>query len=336
MELELHRITPGQKEFQEFLDLPKEIYPEGSQRFQSGNDPVVINLEACYLIRKDNKNVARFALYINPKLEYEGMKTITFGSFECIENEQIALQVIGLIEKRAKELGFDFLLGPMEGSTWNNYRFSDHNRLPNFLMEPYHHDYYSSWFKNYGFEIIAEYYSNRDTELKVVSEDLVKAEKHFNSLGIHFRTFDLENAEEELKKIARFCNLAFQNNFLFTPIKEEDFANKYLKFLKYFDPELILIAERENKEVVALIFNIQDHNNKEQKSLIIKSLARLKDKDLKGIGAFIVYKTYEKAIEKGFESVIHAMMIKENSSVDLSEKYHGEDYKSYSLFGKKL
>ena len=203
-------------------------------------------------------------------------------------------------------------------------------------MEPFHHDYYASFFEDFGFKSIADYISNLDRELKFEEETIAKFEKIYKDKGAQFRNLDLSDLECELRKIARFNNDAFSKNFLFTPISEDDFVKKYTQYKDYFNPDLIWIVEDENSEIQALSFSIKDYLNQQEESLIIKSLARRSNSPYRGIGAYLIHKTYQLAKEQGYKSIVHALMLKDNASVNISEKYDGGDYKSYSLYGYEL
>lgn len=332
----LQRFLPGDKDYHFFTDFVKELYTPDSQRFLRGNDPVRTFLEGCYLLVKDGRPVGRFAVYENPQLKYDDQVACCIGSYECVNDLEISQRLLSEAVKRAKELGYSYLLGPMEGSTWNNYRFSDHNDFPNFFMEPYHHAYYANQFKAFGFSVIGEYVSNIDEEVLVPNKDIDSFEEYYKARGAQFRFLRMDDLENDLRKIAHFSNDAFQHNFLFTPIDEEDFVKKYLSIKDYFDPALVMIVEDEHNEIEALSFSIKDYNESRGKSLIIKSLARRNDSKLRGIGAYLIQKTYQLARDNGYDNVIHAMMIKDNASKKISENYHGADYKSYSLFGLEI
>lgn len=332
----LHRLLPNDKDYHLFDDFIKKLYEPNSQRFLRGNDPVETYLEGCYVLQKGDETVGRFALYENPNLKYKDQLACCLGSYECAKDSEISHELLSSATKRAKELGYSYLIGPMEGSTWNNYRFSDHNKYPNFFMEPFHHAYYSDQFKEFGFSIIAEYVSNLDEEVTVPEKDIDAFEEYYKARGAQFRFLCLNDLENDLHKIARFSNDAFQHNFLFTPINEDEFVAKYLRIKNYFDPALVMIVEDENDEIEALSFSIKDFNESRGKSLIIKSLARRNDSKLRGIGAYLIQKTYQLARANGYDNVIHALMIKDNASKKISENYHGSDYKSYSLFGMEI
>lgn len=334
--IKLHRYLPDDSDYHFFTDFVKELYAPNSQRFLRGNDPVPTFLEGCYLLEKDGETVGRFALYENPHLKYKEQLACCLGSYECVDDTEISHELLISATKKAKELGYSYLIGPMEGSTWNIYRFSDHNQYPNFFMEPFHHAYYPDQFKEFGFSVIAEYVSNLDEEVNVPEKDIDSFEEYYKAKGAQFRFLRMDDLENDLRKIARFSNDAFQHNFLFTPIDEDDFVTKYLRIKNYFDPALVMIVEDENNEIEALSFSIKDFNKSRGKSLIIKSLARRNDSKLRGIGAYLIQKTYQLARANGYDNVIHALMIKDNASKKISENYHGANYKSYSLFGLEI
>jgi len=335
-ELTILRTFPGSENYNLFEDLPKQIYEENSPRFILGNDPVEVYLEGCYVLLKDGIAVGRLAFYENDKLKYNDEKVCTIGSFECVNDQELSRYLLSHAVELAREKGYSQIIGPMEGSTWNNYRFSNHNKFPNFFMEPYHHDYYTELFEAFGFKPIANYTSILDNELLIENDEISKFESFYKEKGACFRKLDLSNLESELYKIARFNNEAFSDNFLFTPIAEEDFVKKYLSYQKYLNPDMIWIVEDENGTIQALSFSIKDYMNTKEESLIIKSVARRKDSPYRGIGAYLAHKTYQLAKEKGYSSLIHAMMMQENASVAISEKYTQMDYKSYSLYRYEL
>jgi hypothetical protein len=335
-ELTIIRTYPGEANYELFEALQKKIYPLGSQRFVLGHDPVTQFLEGCYVLMKGNVPIGRFAFYENSQLFYKNETACTVGSFECLNDIECSDFLLNFAIKLGQEKGYKHLIGPMEGSTWNNYRFSHNNQTPNFFMEPFHHDYYPNMFENAGFKSIAQYISNIDTDLTFDESQIKAFESTYKKKGANFRKLDMDNLETELYKIAQFSNKAFKENFLFTPIQGKDFVEKYSALKTFFDPELIWIVEDENLEIHALSFNIKDHLNKEDDTLIVKTLARRKDSKFNGIGGYLGQKTYQLAKEKGYKQLIHALMSQDNSSVVLSEKYNTIPFKSYALYSFTL
>lgn len=335
-EFEIMKVEDGTAEESLFSTILKELYPKGSQRFTFGNEPQAKDLMGKFILLRNGRVIGRFALYTPENLFYHDENAACIGSFECINDANSATHLFEFAKNTVKALGFKYLIGPMEGSTWVNYRFSEDNSQPNFFLEPYNHTYYNQLFLQHGFSQIATFISNLDDSLHCDKDALQKEEENYHSKGAIIRNIDMQNLRSELIAIAEFCNEAFSSNFLFTPIDPTIFADKYEQLSALFLPEHIWIFEDFQRDIQAICFNLKDYNDPEGKTLIIKSLARKKDSKFKGIGNFLANKTYCAAIDAGYDKIIHAFMIVENKSVGLSEDRDGRAYKNYSLYGIRL
>lgn len=335
-EYQLLKTMPGDTQYTLFQGLPIKLYEKTSPRFQLGNDPVLKHLEGCYVLLENKEPLGRVAFYENPGLRYKGLPAACIGSYECVQDNEASNALLDFTKELAKSKSYSWLIGPMEGSTWNNYRFSLHNNAPNFFMEPYHHIYYNIQFEQAGFEKIAHYISNLDHTLHYQEDTLQKFEKHYTAQGAVLRNLHMDDLESELKKIAELSLLGFAENLLYTPIAIEDFVAKYSKLGQFFDPRLIKIAENEQGEMQAFIFGVKDFLDTTGKTLIIKTLMRRQSSPYRGIGSYLAGKLVQTAKELGYKKVIHALMIKGNASVVASKKYEVEEYKSYALYGLQL
>lgn len=334
-----HMIThtkPGEAEFHLFENFPNEIYSDDSIRF---NLPENINteyLECCYVISVDGKPKARAALYTNPFLKFEDRKSFCIGNFESVNDDAVAEALLNYISSQAKQLGAAYLIGPMNGSTWDNYRFSKHHDHPNFFLEPYHHLYYNKLFTKSGFKPVANYFSGLDTKLRFNLPRVIERKEELQKAGMRLRNINLDDFEYELKRLFEFNALAFQKNFLYTPISWETFYMKYSKTQKVIDPNFVILAEDEYKNIIGFFFCVNDLLNSHEKSLIIKSIARHPDEKWSGLGHVIGDEIIKRAANTGYKSVIHAFVCEQGTSVSISKNYLGEIYKSYTLYGKEI
>lgn len=336
MSYELLKTPYKSTNYELFESLVQQLYPENSPRHTFGFDPITTYLLDCYVLKKDEEIVGRFALYNNPNLYYQGKHAATIGSYECVDDKEIASELLTHAKRIAKQEGFEYLIGPMEGSTWNNYRFTDDSSEDVFFMEPYHQAYYPEHFIQFGFDKIGSYFSNIAHPISYDSDSLDKMEIAFQEAGMQLRTINLENLAVELEKIADFCNAAFEDNFLFTPIPKKDFVAKYIRFKKYFDPDFIFISEDATGKMNGLFFPIKDYCDETGKRFVLKTMARLKDAPFRGMVEYLGQKTIKKAIEKGFTTSIHAFILNDNVSVEMSKRFSGKPYKSHSLYGMEL
>ncbi len=333
---EIIETKPGDTDFYLFKDFPKEIYPLG---IISSNPEEIIDgeiLHSCYILMQDNKVCARAAVYNNPHLFYENKKALCIGNYESINNENVSSELFSYVLTDAKKCNADFLIGPINGSTWNNYRFSLHHNHPNFFLEPYHHLYYNGQFLNAGFNIIAKYFSSIDTSLNYDESNVVMLENQFKHSGVTFRNIELNNYYHELEKLYEFNTISFSKNFLYTPLSKEKFIKKYSETKNIIDPDFVIFAEDEKQNLIGYFFCVNDLLCTKQKSLIIKTIARHPDKKWKGLGHVIGNMIYRQAVKKNYASIVHAFMNEKGTSTTISKNFYGDVYKNYVLYGKEI
>lgn len=278
---------------------------------------------------------ARAVLYNNPYFKHNGKKTACIGNYECFNDLSFSSHLLNAIVEDAKNLGFEYLIGPMNGSTWDDYRFSLNHDSPTFFLEPYHHLYYNDQFSNFGFGPVAQYVSGI-SDCTNYKETEPSAFESFYKNGLHVRPVNLDSYDCELKKLYDFSLIAFKNNFLYTPISFEYFKEKYAAAKKIIQPDFFQIAEDAEGNIVGFMFCVDDLYNKKEKSLIIKTLARMPDEKWKGLTKItgdIVYKT---ARDKGYKTIVHAFMHQHNASTSVSRNFKGVVFRKYILYGKEL
>ena len=336
METKIIHTKPSDAGFQLFEELPRLIYPEGSLRFRETENINTDFLNACFVLLVNEVPQARAALYFNPGLAYKGMKTACVGNYECVDDRLIASQLIEFVVSEAWQNGAEFLIGPMNGSTWDNYRFSTHHDQPGFLLEPHHPLYYNQQFTDSGFKEISHYISSKDKVLKCDYPDVLKKEKELADAGVAIREIDLSDFEGELKKLYPLVISAFSDNFLYTQVDWETFRKKYMQAAQIISQEYVLIAEDREGNPIGFIFCYDDLYNQREKSLVVKTIARDSDKKWTGLGQVMANRILRLLKEKNYQSLIHAFMIQDGTSIPASRKFHGAHYKNYALYGKKI
>ncbi len=330
------KLKHGDNHFNLFENFPKEIYPADSLRFKVPESMNEEYLEACFMLIKAGRVHARAALYNNPHLKYQHKKAFCIGNYESVNDKESAHALLRHISSQAKKGGAEFLIGPMNGSTWDSYRFSVHHNHPHFFLEPYHHLYYNEHFSNSGFDIIGRYFSSIDTEAKSDNPALLKRENELKVAGVTFRNINLQDYEKELEKIFFLNAVAFNSNFLYTPISKEQFIKKYAETKGLIDAEFVIMAEDAEGNLIGYFFCINDFYKKEEKTIIVKTIARHPDKQWTGIGHVMGNMMYRKVIEKQYKTIIHSFMYQEGTSTPISKNFYGNSFKSYVLYGKEL
>lgn len=327
---------PNQSTFEDFIHVPQHIYPSNSPRFRTPDIVDPTNLQGCYTLFDGKKPAGRFSLFTPSNLNYQDRKVAYIGHYECVENERISIELINLAKEKAKEAGAEYLIGPMDGSTWHTYRFATDYDNPLFLTENHHHLYYTEQFEKAGFKPIVKYVSQIKDNLSINEEKTAAIEEKFRSQGIIFRHIHMDTYEDEMYRVCEFCQEAFKRNVLFTPIDPKIFVAKYRNLSSVIDPEFVQIAENGQGKIVGLQLSVPNHYAPEKHQLISKTTARAPQSQYKGVAHVLHEKMVKKAIEKGYTSVIHAFMFENNRSRVVSDAMGFKPYRTYQLFGMNI
>jgi L-amino acid N-acyltransferase YncA len=334
--MELVRTSPGDSHYHWFENFLPVIYPENRLPYLRGKNAHADFLQGQYLVMNSGMAVARFAIYNNPWLNYKNLFSVSIGQYECIEDETVSTFALNEATNIARALKASFVIGPMNGSTWDTYRFTDAFDQPLFLQEQEHPLYYHAQFSRAGFEVIAKYNSSIDRSFTRNQHHVLLREEELTQEGLRIREIDIHRYEEELTRLHPFILEAFQRNFLYTPIALPLFLKKYLEVKPMVNAKHVLIAEDAAENIVGFIFCYDDLYNTTEKSLVIKTIARKMDAQWKGLGHILANRIIDTAAAENYQSLIHAFIIENGTSAEASRNFAGEVFKHYSLYAKPL
>jgi len=228
-------------------------------------------------------------------------------------------------------------VGPMNGNTWRSYRLvTDPGTEPPYFMEPENPAFWPDIFLSSGFSCLAEYSSSMVRDLTRSDPRFPRALERLTQQGIHIR--NLENFEEDLRKIYEVSVIGFTKNFLYTPLPEEAFLAQYLPYREKIRPEFVFLAEQGGKPV-GYLFAIPNYaealRGERIETLIGKTLAILPGRAFAGLGVVLVEMLHRRARQAGYSQVIHALQNEANQVRNLSSAF-GDIIRKYSLFSRLL
>lgn len=249
---------------------------------------------------------------------------------------------VNLLNHAAAELaarGCTLAIAPIDGNTWRRYRLlSDRGTEPLFFLEPDNPDEWCGQFEEAGFGAIAQYSSALANDLTQVDPRLETVEHRLSSAGVTIRPLDLDQFDAELERIHALSLVAFQRNFLYSPISQAEFLVQYRQVRPYVQPELVLLAEQES-QLVGFLFAVPDllqaQRGETVDTVIIKTVAVLPGRIYAGLGNVLVARVQAIAYALGYRRAIHALMHDANNSRNLSSRY-ARSIRRYTLYAKKL
>ncbi|MCY6382999.1 hypothetical protein [Hoeflea prorocentri] len=224
--------------------------------------------------------------------------------------------------------GFEALLGPMEGDTWHSYRaVTESDGSPAFLMEPTSGDHDVAALGEAGFDQIDHYVS-----MRVATKNAIGTEPE-NPDGIDVVNWDGESPEAFFGEVYDFSVSGFAANAYYKPITREAFLGLYMPYVPFLRRELIFFARAPGNRLAGFLFGIPDYSQgPDTKTAILKTYAS----GQRGVGHLLADAFHRKALETGFDTVIHALMHADNVSRERSRMHGAEVFRRYTLFGRVL
>ena len=241
--------------------------------------------------------------------------------------------------RRLAVKGCSQVIGPMDGNTWRPYRLiTKRGHEPIFFLETDNPDTWPMHFITSGFKPLKTYYSSFATDLSCPQPKIHLLNERLMKEGITFRRIKLDRFEDELRRLYALCLLSFSENFLFTPIDEEEFINMYLPLKLFIRPELVLIAEHHDFPI-GLVFSIPNYLQVKREqiinTLVIKNLAVHPAYRGIGLGSVLFAACHLAAKKLGYTRAIHTYMSEDNISRKISTHY-ARPIREYHLFKKEL
>ncbi len=313
-------------------------FPAGCVEPTQTNGSPTLYLFAMY----EGKLTARLSIWAEPELllaptasqlnlpSFDTEVKLGFIGHYAATSLGAGLELLELADWELKRRGVNTVIGPVDGSTWKRYRLMTQSTGErSFPLEPVNPLSWNAHFQRSGFKVVKTYGTsiNRDLEIKdpecqLLSTKLANQSVKLRSLNVHNLLWDLDG-------IYQVTMEAMKNNFLFSPADKALFLKEQMKLTTLADPELVVVAEQRGK-IVGYLFSYPDTDR-----LIMKTIARDSDSNLKGLGRMLYQEVHSRAYEKGFREAVHALYATGNTASDISTMY-GQSIRSYAVYGKAL
>ena len=306
--------------------------------YASPDEPVPAGMR-CLVAWRGADAVAR--LSYGTVLDLHGVpgRTGLIGHYESVD-PQSGTDLLRTAVQRLREQGADRILGPMNGSTWGRYRLAlppgpgDGDPEPPFLSEPWNPADYPLDFQAAGFRVGATYESAIVEDLAAPDPRRDELAERVRSRGATLRALDLGRFDDELRAIFELSRTAFAENLFYSPIEFEEFHARYLPLRPLLDPEMVRLAEDADGRLLGFVFAFPDllsAANGRPTRVVLKTLASAPEARGLGLGTFLTDEVRRVAHEKGYRSVIHALMQADNESVRIS-RHSARVFRRYALY----
>jgi GNAT superfamily N-acetyltransferase len=293
------------------------------------------------LIGDNDATLARLSLWWSRVADYPGARLGYVGHYaarDCEAGEHLLRQALGELKRHGATLA----VGPIDGNTWERYRFiSERGREPPFFFDLQHPQEWPQQFLACGFAPFSRYRSTLCEDLTALPDTVARLEARLAARpGIRLRALDMTRVDRDLDAIYRLSLMSFQDHLLYTPVSEAVFRSQYSALLRLVDPRLVLLAEHE-ESLAGFVFcvpdNLQRSRGEAPDTLIIKTLAVHPGARYAGLGVVLTKRAQIRAHELGYRRAIHALMHDSGQCGRMNQRRHGTKLvRRYALYAREI
>lgn len=314
-----------------------------------------------FLAEKNDKIVGRVAAVIDHRYnEHHKTKVGYFAFFECIDDPRVSNLLLRVVNDWLKERGMEYIQGPTAPGMMDVIGFlvEGFNVDPAIMM-PYTKPYYPKLMESAGMEGIMDLLAYRVTKESVNFERIKRVEPLLRKkLGdLQVRNLNMRKLKKEVPLIVDMYNKAWEKNWGYTPLSEEDFMLLAKSMKPILDPDLALIAEVSGKPV-GFFIAIPDLNQVLKKMdgtlfptgifKLLYNIRKIKDLRLalmgvvpeyqgKGVDALMQMQIIERGLAKGYQTAEMSWVLESNIDMcRVAERTGAFIEKRYRMYGKKI
>ena len=263
-----------------------------------------------WLVEKNNKIIGRIAACISLSDPNRGYIGFYENDLEDSDRESISVLLLSTAESWLKKHGIRTVFGPINYSTWFNYRFqTEVERTADatdsqFEWEPtLAPEYFSDW-KNNGFSIADTYHSKAYSKIGNSLKPTEPAYQKFIEQGFSMRPMQFQEfPEREAKAITKINRNSFSDNFIVEPIDPVAYQKLYAAPFSKYISDLCFFMLDPDKNEIGYNFSFVD-----QGYFVWKTMAIMKEFQGKSISTASIHYSLCLAQKKGVDNMVAALI----------------------------
>lgn len=254
------RPVESRAERKTFVRLPWRIYPESYpawvppllseeyKRIDRQRNPFFGHGDArLFLAYRNGEPAGRIAAIENRQHnEFHADRVGFFGFFEAENDADVAGALLDSASDWLRQRGLESMRGPTNFSTNEECGLLVQNfEQPPYVMMTYHPPYYAELLEGWGMEKAKDLvayeitYEEFDQERFAGLDRLIQRAK----LDIRVRSLDMKRFEQEVALVRDLYNAAWERNWGFVPMTDEEVEHMAKQLKPVVDPELVLFGE---------------------------------------------------------------------------------------------
>ncbi len=360
------------KHLKTFLRLPWRIYDgDGNwvppllamvRPFFDGRSPFLRHGRITPLLAfRDGRPVGRIAAIVNRRHnEVHDDRTGFFGFFECEDDDDAAKALLEAAAGHLKAAGCDTMLGPVSPSTNDECAMlvDGFDSPPTFMM-PYNPRYYPRLMEAAGLEKAKDVLSFIMYDTAQLPPKLFRvAEMARKRSDLEIRGVRMNRLREELVRIKTVYNEAWEKNWGFVPMTDEEIDHMAKDLKAILEPELVLMAEHEGEpagfslavpDVYQALIHVRGGrlfpfgfvrfllHKKDIKRVRVMAMGVREKFRVRGVDAVFYLETFERGRRLGYTEGEMGWVLEDNRVMcQTIEAVGGTVYKRYRFYARAL
>jgi 8-amino-7-oxononanoate synthase len=318
-----------------------------------------------FIAEKNGAPVGRIAAIVNDvHNETHGDKVGFFGFFESINDQDTANTLINAASAWLREQGMEEIRGPVSPSMNDEVgMLIEGFDTPAMTMMPYNPSYYVELMDHAGFSKATDLLAWCVDYPECVSDKIVRvaaAVKQRSKISV--RSLNMKRFQQEVDKIKKIYNEAWQPNWGFVPMTSEEMDLMAYELKQIIDPDLVLFAEKDG-EPIGFALAVPDINQafkagtpipsgaknlptaimnlmtkkKRISQLRIVILGVLPKYQGQGIDAVLYHEIMQRGPKKGMNRGEASWVLEDNTMMNrAAQMMNAKPYKRYRIFQEEI
>jgi ribosomal protein S18 acetylase RimI-like enzyme len=272
------QIIPVQtpEDLKAFIKFPYQLYKndlvwvaplrsEQAAQFVPAKNPMLDHCTYTLFLAKEGDHVlGRISAFLDHlALDHWKQPIGLFGSFECIQDESVALALLGAACDWLAAKGMKSMRGPWSFASQEWGLVVDGYTPDPVLLAPYNPPYYNDYLQKFGLQKAKDlkvYVMDAAQGYKIPERYLTLTDVVKRRYGIKIRPADMKNLEADVATIMDLANTSISDNWGFYPVTNAEARAMAHDLKDIINPKAALIAEDSTGKPIGFAISLPDIN----------------------------------------------------------------------------
>jgi GNAT superfamily N-acetyltransferase len=365
--------VPDRKGLVEFIRFPVRLYRDCPQYvppleyerklfFDPRKNPFFRHATVRLFLAKSGRGetLGRISAHVDRNyVRFHNEATGQFGFFDSVDDPDVARALFGAADGFLREQGMTSVIGPLNFTTNDELGVLVRGfEEPPFIMMNYNHPYYDRLIRECGYgkaKDLYAYYGEHGGKypdfIRRMGDRILQAGR------VTVRELDMKRFRQELRTVKSIYNAAWEKNWGFVPMTDEEIDHLAKNLKPLVDPSIIMFAYVDGKPA-GLFIALPDYNlllrgmggklfpfgflklltgKRKIHRIRVMILGVVPEFRTMGIETVFLREVYRKSMARGYTGGEFSWVLEDNEAINrVIRRIQPEPYKVYRIYGKAL